>query len=316
VQAVEHLTGDLVAAPPIVVSDLLARLVYRGTCGAFAELAAYSWIARCNMCFTPQVQLRSGLVLGRDGSTLDGVTHSGLYFDIKAFGFHTNLVNRLRKRIQEFFQDEQVLISESWDLSLESLESMFASINAIAEELRSRRFFRYDQMEIRLQPMRRVTVTSRVVQPYKLAQENSLFVFSDAQQFTIDAPFAIIFVIHPWITGGESYGNVFGEDTILTRSLARRAFFQYSADTSPLNSICSRVVPNTTLADASRQLSAICFVNAWPRNESDEPLRHRAPTWIYLNPRAKYPVPFDFVDLARSQNEHGTHMDDFAYDDY
>jgi hypothetical protein len=54
------------------VRDLLRRLVLKQqqTHGAFAELATYDWLIRCNVRITPQVKMTPDDVLGTNGSTL------------------------------------------------------------------------------------------------------------------------------------------------------------------------------------------------------------------------------------------------------
>jgi hypothetical protein len=77
--------------------DLLYNLIQRNTYGAFAELAAYDWLTRCNLMIETQVKMAAGQVLATNGSTLDGkITHCDIYFDVKAFGSNGLRNSRLR----------------------------------------------------------------------------------------------------------------------------------------------------------------------------------------------------------------------------
>jgi hypothetical protein len=113
------------------------------------------------------------------------------------------------------------------------------------------------RLRIRLEAEKPVTVTSRQVNPYCLARENAFLPYKDAQQFTRNKPFILIFVVHPWFNAGSIGVEPAGADTAFTRSLARRAFMQFSTDSTLLNTICDNVPSDVTLAEASRLLSAI-----------------------------------------------------------
>jgi hypothetical protein len=106
--------------------------------------------------------------------------------------------------------------------------------------------------------------------------------------------------------------DVFHPDGLLTRSLARRAFMQFSQDARLLSTVCTKADPTATLADAARLLSAIFFVNVWP--EDADPAVPRFPTWLYLNPRATH--RYSLGGSFQSINIHGTSVDDFSNDDY
>jgi hypothetical protein len=292
------------------VRELVADLVQRKTYGAFAELAAYEWLARCNVLIEPQVRMTASDVLAANGSTLDGkITRRDIYFDVKAFGSIGRLANRLRERLQQEItdEDEQVLVDGSWHSSFDLFNELITSAPSIAVELRQKRLVRRDHLHIRLEPKKPVTVSSHDCDAYRLAKENALYPYRDAQQFTRDKPFVLILPVHPWFDAGSLHGVFAGEGEKFTRSLARRAFMQFSNDVTPLRSICPRAVPaNTTLADASRLLSGMFFVNVWPLEAM--------PSWLYSNPRATHPLTD--LRLFCSNNPNKTYIDFFADDDY
>jgi len=286
------------------------------TYGAFAELAAYDWLTRCDVRIATQVEMDPSDVLSMNGSTLDGrIEFNGAYFDVKAFGFNGRLAQRLKERLQEEFRDEQVLLENSWDLSFDAFSELIKSAPNIATELRQKRMTLRGHLCIRLAPKQPVTVWGRDVEPYRLAKENALFPFKYAKQFTRNNPFILIFIVHPWFNA-LSIHNDFGRvDTNFTRSLARCVFMQFSNDLMSLDCIARDVPSGLTLADASRLLSAIFFVNAFPV-EADPNIACPLPSWLYLNPRATHRLTRGELNLFRANNTHGTYIDDFADDDY
>jgi hypothetical protein len=320
IRAVEGLCASTAGSSHDDARDLLCNLIRpKTTYGAFAELAAYEWLNRCYVQFDAQVRLTPTDVLGLNGSTLDGKIKFGpypYYFDVKAFGFNGRAARRLQECLQLKFPDEQVFVDASWDISLTTFqEELIEKVPTIVEELRAKRYFRKGPLEIRLQHKQPVAVSHRVVEPYRLARENARFLFEKAHQFVRNAPFALLYVIHPWFNAGAIHNDFAGVDTTLTRSLARRAFMQFSNDATPLLGTCDKVPPATTIGDASRLRSAIFFVNVWP-SDADQNAAQRLPSWLYINPRATNPIGRTSLSLFQAQNPHGTHIDDFADDDY
>jgi hypothetical protein len=296
--------------------DLLCNLIKKNTYGTFAELAAYEWLIRCHVRITTQVKMTSSDVLSENGSTLDGkINHNNTYFDVKAFGFNGQLARRLKERLEEEITDEQVFIEESWDISIEKFSELIESAPRIAVDLRRERMLQFGRLRIRLETKKPVSVSSHIIEPYCLAKENALYPFKFAKQFTRNNPFILIFVIHPWFNNLSIHDDFAGTDTTFTRSLARRAFMQFTSDSTPVNSICDNVPSEITFADASHLLSAIFFVNVWPL-DADPNMTYRLPSWLYLNPRARHRITRQQVRYFQDDNPHGTYIDDFVEDDY
>jgi hypothetical protein len=313
-RALEGLRAAPVNASADYVRGLLCNLLQRNTYGAFTELAACDWLNRCYTKFEPQVRMTPTEVLGVNGSTLDGKIWAGPYFDVKAFGFTGRVSQRLQERLQQEFPNDQIVFSGSWDLALGTFQQLIQDSLLIAAQLRATRYFRHGPLEIHLRQKQPVTVSTRVVEPYRVAHENAKCVFEDAQQFTRNAPFIVLYVIHPWFSAGVIHNDFAGMDTMLTRSLARRTFMQFSQDTTPLADVCDSAAPGTTMQDAAALLSGIFFVNVWPQDAGDT--KRRYPSWLYLNPRATHRLSLSSLSLFRIENLHGTHMDDFSHDDY
>ena len=297
--------------------DLLCTLIAQNTYGAFAELTGYDWLIRCHLKIAGQVALTATDVLATSGSTLDGkIEHVGAYFEIKAFGANGRLARRLKERLEEELElpNDQVLIEESWDLSFETFQNLIEAAPSIAVDLKQNRMVRKDRMLIRLEARKRVTISGRDVDPYHLAKENALCPFLDAKQFHRNSPFILIFVVHPWFNALSIHDDFTHADTAFTRALTRRAFMQFSKNSTPLASIAKDVPSHVTLADASRLLSALFFVNVWPK-EAD-PTAYPMPSWLYFNPRATHTLMPGSADLFRGQNPNSTYIDYFTDDDY
>jgi len=296
--------------------DLLADMITRNTYGAFSELAGYDWFLRSRVMVTTGVKLSASDVLGANGSILNGkCRYDDIYFDLKAFGLHGRLAQRLKQRLEEVLPGEQVLVEESWDLSEEAFTQLIVDAPQIAKELKHKRMLRKGRMHLRIQVPQSITVSGRIVQPYLLAKEYALYPFKDSNQFTRRAPFILVFILHPWLNANTIGEDFAGGDTCFTRSLARRAFFQFSSDSRPLHTVCDLVDQTATLADAVRLLSAIFFVNVWPM-EADIERKRPFPCWLFSNPRAIHQIYRHQIELFQSLNPNGTYIDDFADDDY
>lgn len=292
---------------------LLADIIGRDTYGKFSELAAYDWLMRSGMKITTQIKKTSNDILGKNDTIIDGfVDHCGFYFDVKAFGFHGHLAKRLKERLERQLPGESIFLEESWDLSVELFSKIIEDIQEIAHELRIKRFKKIGHLHIRIEKPEPVSVSSRVVSPYLLAKENASYPFRSANQFTRNAPFILIFVVHPWFNDSAIFSNFCGGDIAFARAFARRAFMQFTRDSQPLNKICKEVPADITISDAAKLLSAIIFVNAWPDDHKldYEPM----PSAVYLNPRASHSINH-YAGLFRSLNPHIV-IEDFVDDNY
>jgi hypothetical protein len=317
VRAVEALSAAPGESSNKCARDLLCRIIKDDAYGGFAELATYDWLARCHVEFEPQVKLAKSDVLGVNGSTLDGrLTFVPAFFEAKAFGFNGRMVQLLAERLQQEFETAQVLITESWTLSIDEFEKLMRNVKTLAEDLRLKRTIKIGHMRIELRRRQLVTITSHISDPYGLARENAEYAFRDAKQFTRNSPFLLIFVIHPWFTAGEMSNNLVGQTPTFFRAFARRSFMQFSNDKRPLRRICAKVPSGMTMADAAPLLTAMLFVNAWPMEASPGETVRKQQAWLYANPRAKNRmIP---GDMALFQPEGGIppHTEYFTNDDY
>jgi hypothetical protein len=298
------------SAPTTYPKDLLKNMTYRDAYGKFSELAAYNWLIRSNIQISAQVCLTSTEILGAAGAQLDGVIdYCGIYFDIKAFGFHGYLAQRLKERLEHELPGKTISVEESWDLSVDVFQKLISGAPGIAACLLDTKILSFDRLRIRAEEPKPVHVSGVTVDPYLLAQENQTYAFRSANQFTRNSPFILIFVLHPWFNQGIIYHNFAGADSTFMRALARRTFIQFTDNINPVSEVCKNVAAGTTFADASRLLSAIIFLNVWP---SDAYARG---TRIFLNPRATHQLTRNTARLFAHINPH-IDIDDFMHDDY
>jgi hypothetical protein len=292
---------------------LLTDIICRDTYGKFCELAAYDWLMRCQLKITTQIKLAPSDILGANDAIIDGlVDHCGFYFDIKAFGFHGHLAKRLKERLESELPGENIFLEESWDLSIDLFSQLIKDARNIARELKTKRFKKIGPLHIQAKAPEPVNVSGRIVSPYLLAKENATYPFRSANQFTRNAPFILIFVIHPWFNDSAIFNNFGGGDIAFARAFTRRAFMQFTHDSQPLRTVCNEVGADITFSDAAKLLSAVIFVNAWPDGHKLD--RETMPSAAYLNPRASHPIGYR-ASLFRSINPNIL-IEDFVHDDY
>lgn len=89
---------------------------------------------------------------------------------------------------------------------------------------------------------------------------------------------------------------------------------QFTHDTKKVSIVCKEISNAATLADATRLLSGIVFLNVWPSEAypSETPESRPVPSWIYLNPRATHKINWSTLRII----SHNVMVDDFADDDY
>ena len=131
---------------------------------------------------------------------------------------------------------------------------------------------------VAIKPKRPVNTRRRSWGPYKQAEALKFYPFKQAAQFTTNKPFFLIFAYLP------RFNPFLREDKIgfkekFFRSLARRAFIEFSNDSQPLANYDDRV-SGVTLGAASQLLSAIMFIDL------NSERYH-----VFSNPRAKNPIP-------------------------
>ena len=301
------------------LKKLLLGVVAYNTYGMFSEFAVYDWLHQHNVAFSTQVETKQQDILGQNPVPIDGrLTHAGVYFDVKAFGFHGRLAQRLKDRLQQELPSFDIFVERSWDISLEQFQNLIADAQQLAQKLQSVKVISVDGLQVRIGPKQRVSTSTRETDPYLKAEQNSLFALTSANQFTTNNPFMLVFPIHPWFDQNDIGINFADSDKTFTRALARRTFFQYAQSQADCSTICKKVKQSTTVGDAAAALSAMLFLNIWPNDlypvGSDG--ARLAPSWLYLNPRARHPISDAKVRQMLGFEPHGITIDDFAHDNY
>lgn len=284
---IEHLSFK--GAAPAALRKLLLDLTSRNTYGTFCELSAYAFLLKGNFDFDIQTHMNGAEILNPNGADLDGLIRmpEEIYFDIKAFGFHEHLVTRLTERLSEVLTPNIVVAQDSWDVPIYYLFDLLSSqFKPLLDELKTKRVAHRGAIRFEVKAPSNIQITTREIDPLKLAEENAEYAFSYAKQFVRNKPFFLIFVIHPWVSG-SLHQNFSGYVDNFTRAFAQRTFCQFNADNRP--------VFDLTMAEAARLLSGILFVNAWEGEPPSEQPRYR----LFLNPLAKNkPEPASIQALA------------------
>lgn len=277
--------------------------------GAFCELATYDWLDRHAVAFQAQVKLSGSDVLNPNGCTIDGrFTAIDGYFDIKGMGFEAYVTEQFKEALRKQLPSFDIVIDGPMDIAVKDIElHAFGQLAALKTKLANGGIETISALgwTIRAQTPQRTTIATHTMDPYRLAEENRYYPFKTAGQFSRNAPFVLIFSYSHQFNPALSV-NFAGMSDIALRSLARRAFIQITADSSPAASYDRQVPSGTQIADAAQLLSGLLFINL----DDDS-------AWLFTNPRATHKLTdyhlkqlFDF-NLPVSL---GT--DDFTHDDY
>ncbi len=294
---------------------LIDNIVCGNTYGAFSELAAYDWLMRNGLKITTQVEMQPSDILGERVTHLDGKIDSfGTYVSIKSFGFHGYWAALLKNRLESKLPGEVVLIENTWDVSVDEFDKLLKNPFSLLQTLSQQRSAHIGGLLIRLEKPSPVSIARRSVSPYRLAKENAKYPFRSANQFTREIPCMLIFVVHPKFNQYAIFDDFAGVDSAFTRALARRAFMQFTNDATDLREICKKAGA-FSISDAAKALSAIIFLNAWPKDAPLELDRPPMRSSIYLNPRASNRLNGAQLDMLRLDDPH-IRVDDFVDDDY
>ncbi|MFT0879073.1 hypothetical protein VRZ08_21075 [Rhodopseudomonas sp. G2_2311] len=262
------------------LSKLLVDLTSRNTYGTFCEISAYGYLLKGKHDFDIQLPMDGSAILNPHGADLDGLLRlpQEVAFDVKAFGFHEHLVSRLTERLSYDLAPDIVVAQDSWDVPISTLFDLLSTqYEQLVQELRQSRSAARDAIRFVVRTPARVQVSSRELDPGKLARKNADYAFSYAKQFARHKPFILVFVIHPWASGAL-HVNFYGYVDDFTQALAQITFCQFMADTSPIFDV--------TKSHASQLLSGILFMNAWAGTPPAEPPLYR----LFLNPNAINPL--------------------------
>lgn len=275
------------------------------TYGTFAEICGYELIAETGLLFDIQVPVTGGEILNTKGSEIDGCFKfgEGILFDIKAFGLIEYTIGELQKKLSEQFPCRFVAINDGADTDIEVITDLLGKgFKSLVVELRNNITTKHGKLEITLRKPNPVQITTGILDPYELAENNANYAFRFAKQFARAKPFILIFVAHPWMGGSRLSTNFHNDTGIFTRSFSRRTFMQFQNDKSD--------VLGMSKSDASRLISGILFYNACPEAVgSDAVIR------LFTNPFAKNMIDNVVIRLLREKLPNLA-VDDFRHDKY
>jgi hypothetical protein len=189
-------------ATPVQLTKLLSDLTSRNTYGTFAELAAYGLLVDNAVPFEIQVPVAGRDILNPKGSHIDGCLKidSDVLFDVKAFGLHEHLSNRLQMKLAKTFPSNFVAVEGSGDVGVIELNALLdRDFQALVTELRTQSYSRRGGLEISLRPAKPVQISKKLCDPYELAKNNAEYAFKYSKQFARRKSFMLIFVFHPWM---------------------------------------------------------------------------------------------------------------------
>ena len=303
-------TGGLLLSDAKNMVKVLAS--NRSFYGSYCELRAYGWLYCQGAQFSTQIQLTGADVLNPNGCKIDGrFDHSPVYFDIKAFGFQEHVAESFRTILEKRLPGMTVTIDGSMDVSVKDIEEhAFQHVSTLAETLMTdcHQYISQLNWEIRanLRQPGSISFQEKVINPFRLAEENRYYPFKTACQFTRNAPFLLIFSYSTAFN--KMLGlNFVGSTEITLRALARRAFIQLTNDKTPANKFDGKVEPDVSITDAAKLLSGLLFID----------LDQEDSGWLFLNPNASNVLTGDEIDKIFGFNwRHSLAFDDFEYDNY
>jgi hypothetical protein len=276
-----------------ILEKFVTDLTSRNTYGTFSELSFYLWLLENQIPFNPQVAMTGADVLNPNGSDLDGrlTCHRGggdVYFDVKGFRFREYLIKTLGRRLSRNFPNRFVAIEGNWDSSITDLSDLLGKgYKTLSADLKSHQRARRAGLQFTLRVPAQIQTTVNESDPYELAEINASYAFTYAKQFVRRAPFVLVFVIHPWFSGGWLHTGVGNYVQDFKRAFARRTFLQFRKDATP--------VFDVTKGAAAGMLSAVGFFDAW-RGIRDE---NKARVALFLNPLATNPIAESTLDKLR-----------------
>jgi len=258
--------ADLLTAngvPAVALGKMMGDLLSEANFyGQVCEFGVYDWLHIAGATFNPQVHVNGTIILNPNGSDLDGVFEATeVYFDIKAFGFQTYVMETFRKKLERAVGSRHVMINGAADVSAKDVETLaFRQTTSLAAQLSTDGRAEIPQLgwKIRLETGQ-VALGEQITDPYQVAGHNRYFPFKSARQFARTKPFLLIFGFSHHFNQPLSVN--FDDSTSTTlRALARRVFMQMPNDAGLVTAYDRKSSP-VSVGEASRLISGLLFVN-------------------------------------------------------
>ncbi|MDV3950343.1 hypothetical protein CMT75_17655 [Elizabethkingia anophelis] len=258
-----------------------------------------------------------------------------IYTDVKSLiPTHTELVDEILNRVKSKTEEQQYIIGIDDLFDVDYLRTKadfiaeFKSGNLIAELIKSineNKTVYSHTLKSKEKASFRITynkpnkntvhITTRVMEPYKLAIDYKYKILDYYNKLLIDEPSLITFVINPWFNQELlDYKSDFFKTFL--RSLSRRVFMELTHDKTDMGSIFPDLAgKKLKISDVAQKVTGIIFIVDKSILQSGADIYD---TYIYLNPNAtnKKLSRSDFDILGRSHGVKQPFIDDFLHDNY
>ena len=284
--------ADHGAIDPALVRDFIINLTSEGTAvGYAAQLQGYDWLLREGANFIPETG-HAGTLRGREVQ-LDGrfaPRHGGAFFDIKSYAFEPWLRAKFKRRLEDRLDQTTITIDGPGNHGPDAIQQhAFGKLQQHIEVLKRGEVVRIKDLGWtvmgRKHPSGVVTSTAEY-NPVALAQENRLMPLWFSSQFTVDAPYILMFVI-PYGFGGNPFGiDIFGSAVELFDRIAAEVFGPSRGDTTSASDYDEKMPAGITVCDAIACLSGLALI-------SEPGDGHPTTARIHLNQDANYPITLE-----------------------
>lgn len=297
--------------------------------GAYAELVAFDFLNSNQDYLDGPISLSKDVPasetlassLGMANVNLDGFYEGfGVSFDVKALGDKSrDILNGIIKEVKTNLGIAAVVISPEHPLDLDYtvfqenrkaiLTELETGIN-VAGQTKFVKSQAVPELAFRLMWGGGVLSTISTYDPYAHAQNHHELFFTYAKKFSRNSPTLIVSVVFPWFS--EQVTSSVGASEIFYRSLCRRFFCQYANDASPANSKLKKFQGSETLAEVTKKLSGVLFLEDKSLTSSTVAAQN-VEAFAYLNPNATHKIGRHFSTYLTTL---GFSVDDFANDNY
>lgn len=286
---------------------LKSLLSHKTHYGFLCELLTLSYLHRNHVEFDVEVEVPPKDNLSKNVVSLDGMTKSGVSFDVKGFGLQEYTKAQFSRLVEKEFPGYSVLINGKYDVSYNDIEKYaFPSRQRVISELKASNRSQIDELDwdIRISN-ERIRFSAGESSPYAEAENNKNFFFRKCSQFTTKKPFILICAFDNQFNNNLVI-NFSSHTDIMTRSLSRRAFMEFKNSEKDATCLDKKCRNDVKLSTASKHLSGILFYDIY----NDK-------SWLYLNPNAEHKLDRHKIDsMFNFETPEDILIDDFSNDNY
>lgn len=264
-----------------------------------------------------------------------------LFFEVKSFQDNnkTMLDNIKKKVIRDDPDVKHISCEYPLHLDYKLIEEEFPNIiyelkAAVAKKDHVYKPANIDYLVFRIyyEPQN-LTITTHNYNSYCQANEWKYFVFNHLDQFFLESPNLLVFVLHPWFNLNNCV-DFEDSNKIFFRSFARRVFCELTKNNDVIAKIPTvkwskdQYFRNIKISELSRKISAILFIvdnNVEPKVLMDASNNHKVlEAYVYKNPNVdeenESAVFFEHLTRVMYENLHARDIlreyEDFYFDNY